>query len=58
MVLSSSIYSISEKSESMLLKNKEAVSYKMLEFPDIVEDIGLKGLLANGNDKEEPKKLK
>jgi hypothetical protein len=52
MILNSSTYSISEKFEPQLLQHKEAVNNKTIEFPDIVEDIGLKGLLGDSGAKE------
>jgi hypothetical protein len=56
MILNSSSYVISEKHEPQLIQHKEAVNNKTIEFPDIVEDIGLNGLLTN--EQPEYKKLK
>jgi len=49
MVLKSSLYSLSEKSENIMIKHKEAISMAKLDSPDIIDDIGIKDKLLEGN---------
>ncbi len=57
MILKTNIYSLDSNSESVLIKNKEAVNNILLDTPDIIENVGLKNLL-NSDKKEEQKKIK
>ena len=55
MVLKTSIYSLGEKSEDLLIKNKEAISILKTDSPDLIDDIGLDRKLLdaqNGRDRE------
>jgi hypothetical protein len=50
MVLKSSIYSLGEKSEELMVQHKEAISSLKVDSPDLIEDIGLnKKLLEETN---------
>jgi hypothetical protein len=56
--LKSSLYSLSEKSENVLIKNKEAISMAKIDSPDIIDDVGIKSkLLEDKKSKEDDVKL-
>jgi hypothetical protein len=58
MVLKSSLYSLSEKSENILIKHKEAISMAKLDSPDIIDDIGIKDkLLEDKQNKDDDVKF-
>jgi hypothetical protein len=57
-VLKSSLYSISEKSENILIQNKEAISMAKLDSPDVIDDVGINNnLLEDKRTNEEDVKL-
>ncbi len=56
--MKSSLYSLSEKSENVLIKNKEAISMAKIDSPDIIDDVGIKSkLLEDKKSKEDDVKL-
>lgn len=50
-VTKTSTYSISEKDESKLIENKEAISMLHIDSPDVIENIGLNQRLLERDSK-------
>jgi len=59
MVLKTSMYTLGEKSENLLIQNKEAVSSLKTDSPDLIDDIGLNTkMLDNKSNKDTSKLIK
>jgi len=58
MVLKTSLYKLDEKSEYRLIQNKEAINNSRNDYPDVIENIGLKENLLDYKKQENQKLLK